>query len=198
MTGFDGGFGSFNIDTDSVNHIGIEIRQPGMGETMKVTGFFSAECIKPDGTTRWKEDKCNMLTNLGFNLMLDSTFNSGAPNSATIYTAWYIGLITNTTPTLAVGDLMNSKAWTEDSIHYTLSTRPQWTSGPAASKAVTNASPVSFPMNTDNTVIAGIFVCSSNVLGGTSGMLFSEGLFGSAQTLYNADQLKITYSVLLS
>ena len=57
---------------------------------------------------------------------------------------------------------------------------------------------MNFPMNTDNTVIKGIFVISDPSLNGTIGLLWSSGLFSSDQTLYNGDILKITYSVALS
>ena len=76
--------------------------------------------------------------------------------------------------------------------------RPIWTPSAASAKAITNSSSVNFPMNTDNTVIKGIFVISDPSLNGTIGLLWSSGLFSSDQTLYNGDILKITYSVALS
>lgn len=76
--------------------------------------------------------------------------------------------------------------------------RPMWTPGAAASQSTTNASSVNFSMNTDNTVIKGVFVSSDPTLGGTAGLMWSAGLFQSDQTLYNGDVLKITYTVSLS
>jgi hypothetical protein len=76
--------------------------------------------------------------------------------------------------------------------------RGLWIPGAAASKSITNSSSVNFAMNTDSTVIKGIFVISDPTLGGTAGLLWSSGLFSSDQTLFNGDTLKITYTVSLS
>lgn len=76
--------------------------------------------------------------------------------------------------------------------------RPNWTPSAASSKSTSNATSVNFAINTDNTVLQGIFVTSDPTLGGTVGLLFSAGTFSSAQTLYNGDTLKITYTVSLS
>jgi hypothetical protein len=164
----------------------------------KLKGFFTATCYKRDGSIRWQEKNRNGVTNLGFNLMLDSTFRSA---SISPISTWYMSLISNTSFTtgLAAGDTMSSHTgWTEDSTHYTAANRPTWTPSAAASKQITNATPVSFAMNLDNTIIKGIFLTSDNTLGGTSGTLWATGLFGSDQTLFNGDTLKITYTVALS
>jgi hypothetical protein len=164
----------------------------------KLKGFFTATCYRRDGSVRWEEKNRNGVTNLGFNLMLDSTFRSA---SISPISTWYMGLISNASFTtgLQAGDTMSSHGgWTEDSTHYTLSNRPSWTPSAAASKQITNATPVSFPINTDSTVIKGIFITSNNTLGGTTGTLWATGLFGSDQTLFNGDTLKITYTVALS
>lgn len=195
MLDFGPQFQSFNFDT-------AQFAQDELIEMLlcgaKLKGFFTAECYKPDGTLRWKEENRNGVTNLGFNLMLDSTFRSA---SITTISAWYMGLISNASFTtgLQAGDTMSSHSgWTEDSTHYTASNRPSWTPSAAASKAISNATPVSFAMNLDNTVIKGIFLTSDNTLGGTAGTLWATGLFGSDQTLFNGDTLKITYTVALS
>lgn len=188
-------FGNHIVDTNNVIPPGpTEMIVAGV----KPIGFFTATCYRKDGSIRWKVPRFNGVTNLGFNLMLDSTFRSA---SISPISSWFMGLIGNTgfTTGLAAGDTMASHGgWTEDSTHYTAANRPAWTPGAAASKSISNGTPVSFAMNTDNTIIKGIFVCSDNTLGGTSGTLWATGLFGSDQTLFNGDTLKITYSVTLS
>lgn len=163
---------------------------------VKVVGRFEAEIVRRDGTIE-KLGFLNGVTTLGFNLMLDSTFRSA---SITPISTWYMGLISNSGySALSAADTMASHAgWTEDSTHYTATNRPGWTPGTAASKSITNSTTVNFAMNADNTVIKGIFLTSDNTLGGTSGTLYSAGLFGSDQTLFNGDTLKITYTVTLS
>jgi hypothetical protein len=76
--------------------------------------------------------------------------------------------------------------------------RPIWTPSAASNKAITNPSSVNFPINTDSTVIKGIFVVTDPTLNGTLGLLWSTGLFASDQTLFSGDVLKITYTVSLS
>ena len=186
---------NFSIDTDYAN-----LYDPTVGLVcgMKVSGYFSAVCEKPDGGIRWKVDRFNGVSNEGFNLMLDSMFRSA---SITTFSLWYIGLISNSgyTTGIVAGDTMASHGgWTEDSTHYTASVRPTWTPSAAATKSITNGTPVSFAMNTDNTIIKGIFVATDDTLGGTAGKLWASGLFGSDQTLFNMDTLKITYTVSLS
>lgn len=164
---------------------------------IRVSGYFTAICYKEDGSERWRHDFPNGVTNTGFNLMLDSTFRSG---SISPISTWYIGLIgSGSFSGVSATDTMASHTgWLEDSTHYTASVRPTWGSGAAASKQITNASSVNFAMNTDNTVIKGIFITSDSTLGGTTGTLWSAGLFTADQTLFNGDTLKITYTVSLS
>lgn len=70
-----------------------------------------------------------------------------------------------------------------------LNGRPQWIPSAAATKSITNSSSVNFPINTDSTVIDGIFVISDPTLGGTSGLLYSAGTFASNQTLFNGRKI---------
>lgn len=165
-------------------------------QIIKVTGRFHAEIHRKNGSVV-DLGFLNGVSNIGFNLMLDSTFRSA---SISPISTWYIGLISNSGfSALNAADTMASHAgWTEDSTHYTASVRPTWTPTAAASKSITNTSSVNFAMNTDNTIIKGIFVTSDSTLGGTTGTLWAAGLFGSDQTLFNGDTLKITYTVTLS
>lgn len=170
----------------------------GMDQGCKITGTITAEIIcGKTGKVRHKEDTHNLVTTLGKNLMLNSTFVSG---SVTPITTWYIGLISGTSfSAVAAADTMSSHTgWLEDSTHYTAANRPSWGMGTASSSSTTNSSSVNFAINTDGTVIQGIFVNSDNTLGGTTGTLFSAGTFASAQTLFNGDTLKITYTVSLT
>lgn len=171
-------------------------RCKGINHEPQLRCTIRAEIVGSDGKIRWSET-LNGVTNAGFNLMLDSTFRY---SSITPLDTWYISLISNSGfSALAAGDTMSSHSgWTEDSTHYTAANRPQWTPSAAASKSITNASSVNFAINTDSTIIKGIFVTSNNTLGGTSGTLWATGLFSSDQTLFNGDTLKITYTVSLS
>jgi hypothetical protein len=251
---------------------------PGYLSRSKVKGMITADVarVRNGGLVERVSHGPNGVTNLGFNLMLDSTFRYG---TATQYQYMYIGLISSSGWTgggLQPTDTPASHAnWGEDYTHYTPATytgavnfsggygggtttmavdgvsqaipggtpftvtglsgtyvvtssvggatptsvtftpglsgsaadntvitfgngRPIWIPSAATSKAITNPTSVNFPINTDNTVIKGIFVLSDPTLNGALGLMWSSGLFASDQTLFNGDVLKITYTVSLS
>lgn len=166
----------------------------GLCDKLTPRGVFGWEVIGKDGKLKRKGTFPNGITNDGLNKLLNVMFVA-----ATQLTAWYAGLISNTSySALAAGDTMSSHAgWTE-SVAYSGSTRPQWTAGTSTSKSTTNSSTVDFAINADGTVIKGIFITSDNTKSGTSGTLWSTGLFTGDQTLANGDTLKITYTVNVS
>lgn len=157
-------------------------------------GRFHAEAFNKNGDLLWKDEFPNGITNEGLNTLLNVMFVAD-----TQLTAWYIGLISVTSfSALAAGDTMSSHAgWTE-AVAYSGSTRPQWTAGTSTSKSTTNSSTVDFAINADGTVLKGIFISSNSTKSGTTGKLWSTGLFSSDQTLNNGDTLKITYTVNVS
>jgi hypothetical protein len=133
----------------------------------------------------------NTVVNVGKNKILDVMFNSATP-----ITTWYIGLISSASySVIAAADTMGSHAgWTEFT-GYSESVRQTWGSGAAASQSVTNATPATFTANTGGTV-KGIFVTSVNTKGGTTGTLWSAGLFsGGDVTVASSDELKTTYTL---
>jgi hypothetical protein len=164
----------------------------GFVDGLTLSGFFEVEV--------WRAGKCigheffNATTNEGLNNMLGVTFHGDTQQSA-----WYLLLISNTSySALAAADTMASHGgWTE-CIAYSESVRQQWTCGAAASKSITNSTAVTFTISVDGTVVKGIAVCSDSAKSGTTGKLWSAGLFSSDQTLLSGDQLKITYTVNIS
>jgi len=164
----------------------------GFIDKMKVTGFFEVEI--------WRKDQIigheffNAVTNEGLNNMLGVTFHGD-----TQQTSWYMLLISATSySALAAGDTMASHSGWLEATAYSESTRQQWTCGSPALKSITNGTAVTFTISVDGTVIKGIGVTSDNTKSGTTGKLWSTGLFSSDQTLLNGDQLKITYTVNIS
>lgn len=133
----------------------------------------------------------NAISDEGMNYLLDTGFNAG-----TALNPWYIGLIDSTGFTAVdPTDTMASHAgWAELSA-YSNATRPTWSSGAAAARAVTNSSPVDFNINADGKTVKGLFITSNNVKGGTTGKLWSAALFGTASLVNNGDTLGATYSL---
>ena len=140
----------------------------------------------------WQQPIDNLVTTVGKNNMLD---NQLAGSSYTA--AWYGGLISATSYTSgpAAGDTSASHGgWAEDQ-YYSQSTRvaPSFSSASSGSKAT--ASAMVYTMNA-STTIKGLFLISVSTKGGTTGTLFSAGLFtGGDQAVTNSSTLNVTYTL---
>jgi hypothetical protein len=132
----------------------------------------------------------NGIVDVGLNHILECEFNGGTQVST-----WYLGLINNSGfSALANADTMASHGgWTETA-DYDEATRPEWTAGTAASRAITNSSTVDFTMNATVTV-RGVFVTTNNTKSGSTGTLWATANFGSPIALLDNDVLRVTYSI---
>jgi hypothetical protein len=95
------------------------------------------------------------------------------------------------------GDTMSSHTPWSESTAYTNSTRPQWNGGTVSNGSVDNsASQASFNINTNNTLIGGLFLVNNSTVGGTSGTLYGMAPFTvSFRQLNNGDTLSVTASL---
>jgi hypothetical protein len=151
-------------------------------------GEFRVQCHNPDGTLAWEEVFPNGTCNSGITDNLTTYFASGTP-----ITTWYLGLIDNAGFTaLAVGDTMASHGGWAESVAYSQTVRQTW-SPTVTGQSITNNTAATFTSNATPT-IKGAFLCSSNVKGGTTGILWATGAFGSTQTLTNGQVLSVTYT----
>jgi len=145
---------------------------------------------------KWTAVFDNLVTTAGKNDMLDK-YLAGSSYTA----AWYIGLIGSTSYTTgaAVTDTMASHGgWAED-VEYSQSARPTtaWSAAAAGSKALSAA--CVFSINGDGTTIKGCFLNSVATKSGTTGTLFSAGLFtGGDKVLANGDTLNVSYTATLT
>ena len=113
---------------------------------------------------------------------------------ATQITGWYFGLIDNSaTTTNDTTDTMGSHSWAENTA-YAETVRQTWTPGSASSGSITNATAVTFTSNATSTLY-GMFVCSSNTKGGTSGTLWSTAAFNTTKSVASGDTVKLTYTL---
>jgi len=58
---------------------------------------YSVECLRPDGSVRWREEFENIVVTAGLNALLGNTFDAAAGS-----VAWYVGLIGANTGTVAI------------------------------------------------------------------------------------------------
>ena len=163
-------------------------------ESAKATGKYMLECRDSSGNLKWAEQIDNLVTAAGKNDALDK-YLAGSGYTA----AWYLGLIgaTGYTTGPAVGDTAASHAgWAEDA-NYSQASRPTaaWSVATAGSKALSSAA--AFTMNA-NTTIKGCFLISNATKSGTTGILYSAGVFsGGDKVLQVADSLSVSYSASL-
>lgn len=161
----------------------------GLAEAAQLGGRYRVECVGADGQVKWVDYIDNLVTTAGKNDLLDK-YLAGSAYTA----AWYLGLISNSGYTaVAAGDTSASHAgWTE-STAYSNATRvaPSWGSASAGSKASTATA---FTINATDT-IKGAFLISVSTKGGTTGILYSAGLFsGGDRSVIGGDTLNVTYT----
>ena len=96
-------------------------------------------------------------------------------------------------PTSAPTDTAASHSGWIENTAYTQASRQAWTPGAPAGQSITNPVQASVTMNAGAT-IKGAFIINNNTKGGTSGILWSTGLFGTPQVLVSTQILQLTYT----
>ena len=160
-----------------------------MKSRIAYAGHFVLECIKEDGTLRWREEIHNIVVDVGLDEILDKFWKGSS------YTASFFVGLTDGTPTVAAGDTMSSHAgWVEVTI-YSESVRQTLTLGTVASQSVDNsASKASFSINATGTV-GGAFITTNNTKGGTTGILISVAVFAEGdRAVLNNDVVNVQYT----
>ena len=172
------------------------VANKGATERVGAGGVFTVTCVGPDGVEKWSDTFHNLVVNEGLQSMNQTYFKGSG------YTgSFFLGLVEGpgSGTTYAAGNTLASHAgWTElvPGTAYT-GNRPAVTFGTATTadpSVITNsASPSSFAMLVNSTVVAGALLCT--VASGTSGVLFSAGDFsGGDKTVDNGDTLNVTYT----
>lgn len=169
-------------------------RGGGLAEPAEASGRYVVECLDAEGKLKWRDTIENLVTTVGKNDALDK-YLAGSAYTA----AWYLGLISSTgyTTGAAAGDTAASHGgWAEDQ-NYSQGARQTaaWSAAAAGSKSLSAA--LTFSINA-STTIKGCFLISNSTKGGTTGILYSAGLFsGGDKAVANGDTLNVSYTASL-
>jgi hypothetical protein len=175
-------------------------RRRGMVDLLEPYGNFSFDHLRLVKPKSGKYEKINSLyfpnaaTNIGRQTMLGCMF-LGTSQTAN----WYFGLIDGAgTPAVAVGDTMASHAgWTEFE-DYNEGTRQTWVKAANnPSNQIITSTNASFTIVAvaPGTLVAGAFLVNENTKGGSSGILWSHGLFDDAVPVQETDIFRTNYFV---
>lgn len=161
-----------------------------MSMEFNIGGWFVIEqwrCGKLIAKRRIK----NGITTVGLNDLLGVAFRNQTQRAD-----WYFGLIDGASaPTLSAADTMSSHAGWSENTDYDESDRNDWNPVQSGNGKIVNTVYPSFTIN-DTIVIAGCFITSSDVKGGTGGILWSTGLFANGNaSLESGDVLKTYYEL---
>ena len=159
---------------------------------IKFRNVYRVECRDKNGKLRWMEEIPNQTMTAGINDLLNKYF-AGAAYTA----AFYVGLVDGaSSPTFAATDTMAAHAGWNENTGYSGGTRSVLTPGAAAGGSINNSGSVaSFTINANGT-LAGAFVTTGNVSGGTAGTLFGAAAFsGGSRAVQNGDTVSVTITI---
>jgi hypothetical protein len=153
-------------------------------------GRFGLEHWSARGTLLGSYRFNNGITDVGVAHAFDAVFHAGSQ-----ITAWFIGLVDNSGYTaLAGADTMASHAGWNEFTTYTEADRVAWDEGATAARSITNVTAASFAISGSGTV-KGAFLVSNSTKSGTTGTLWSTGVFSNPPTVANGETLKVTYTL---
>lgn len=165
-------------------------------EQLQAFGRYEVECRDRHGNLKWKDHINNLITTVGKNDLLDK-YLAGSSYTA----AFYLGLISSVSySAVAAGDTMSSHAgWLEagnaNVPAYSQGARPTaaWSSASSGSKALSSG--LVYTITSAGT-LKGCFLTTVATKDGTTGILFSAGLFsGGDKPVSIADSLTVSYSL---
>lgn len=168
-----------------------------VNEQAHAVGVFTAVLRDKDGNEIWREEFKNLVTTVGKNYLLDNGL-AGSGYTA----AFYLGLISSTSySAVNAADTMASHAgWLEagatDTPTYSGNRKTAaWSAASGGSKALSAGLVFTF---TGSGTVKGCFLTTDNTVDGTTGTLYSAGLFtGGDQPVVATNTLTVSYTASL-
>ena len=171
------------------------IRRAESTDILDLSGVYSAECFDSEGNLKWSDTFENTVTTAGKNSLLDVYLRN-----QTQISTWYFGLISSVSySAIAAGDTASSHSgWKEAgpsyAPNYSESVRQTAAWSAASSGSMSTSSASSFSITASGTV-KGAFLISNSTKDGTSGTLYSAGLFTVGDKVVSSgDTVNVTYT----
>jgi hypothetical protein len=171
-----------------------------MDENLKIKGYYTVECVGPDGNVKWSDDIHNTVATVGKNLALDTIL---AGSSYTVVGP-FLGMISSVSySAISAADTMASHSgWTEagatNAPTYT-SPRKTLSFNAASGGSKGTSAAASFAITGTGTVKGAFVVYGSgavSTIDSTAGTLLSAGLFsGGDKSVSNGDTVNVTWSL---
>ncbi len=169
----------------------------GAAEACEANGVYTAICRDKDGNELWRQTFDNLVTTAGKNFLLDN----GLAGSA-FTAAFYLGLISSASwSAVNAADTMASHAgWLEaggtNAPTYSGARKTAaWSAASAGSKSLSAGLVFTF---TGAGTVKGCFLTTNATVDGTTGTLYSAGLFtGGDQPVVATNTLTVTYTASL-
>ena len=160
----------------------------------KLKGVFTVVHKDRHGKILSREEFENLVTNEGFDYLLDASLHG-----STAISDWYFAPWTTNTA-VAVTQTYASPGNTEVTTAIDESTRQAWGEGASSGQSVTNATAATITANTDVTVYGCGIVgggSAATTKGDTAGggTLLATALFSSSKVLANGETLDLTYTI---
>jgi len=181
------------------NITSVVLRNGQESENVTLSGKYTFECVDAMGNIKWTDTINNLVTTVGKNSILDVYLGA-----STQITTWYVGLISSDSySAVSAADTSASHAgWKEASSsfapNYSEATRVSaaWSAAASGSKATSAAS--AFTLSESGTV-KGAFLISISTKGGTTGTLYSAGVFTAGdKVVQSGDIINVTYTATAS
>ncbi len=156
---------------------------------IRLKGQFTIKHIR-DGKLLGTYKVPNGITNEGKDKLLNIMFHGATPIAT-----WYIGLIDAASySALSAGDTMASHAGWIELEDYDEAARQAWSEDEASGKLITYTALSTFTIS-DTKTIKGLFITSDSTKGGTSGTLWSAGIFTTTIEVVDNDTFECSYEV---
>ena len=161
---------------------------------LNLTGIFEVVHRNKNGKELSREIVENLVTNEGFDYLLDAALHGSTAISDWYFAPW------ETNTAAAVGHTYAVPTNTEATTEINEATRQEWAEGASSSQSITNAVAATI------TATGAVTIYGVGIVGGGSaattkgdtaggGTLLSTALFGSGKTLATSETLDLTYTL---